>query len=50
MVGVFLNGKVGIDIKGNMLKMREMAMVRCLGLMVVLTKENGNMEFKMGLA
>jgi hypothetical protein len=47
LVLVFSHGKVVINIEGPTKMMKDMDMVKCTGLMVATTKENGFMEFSM---
>ncbi len=46
--GVFLNGKVEMFTKDSILKMNVMVLARWIGLMEVLIKGSGLMEFSMG--
>lgn len=47
MVGVYLNGKVVINIRDSIRKMRDMVMEKCIGSMEVFIKDNGFMVYKM---
>lgn len=47
LVSVFSLGKVVINIEVPTRMMRDMDMVKCTGLTIVITKENGFMEFNM---
>jgi hypothetical protein len=47
LVSVFSHGKVVINIEGPTKMMKDMDMVKCTGLMVATTKENGFMESSM---
>jgi hypothetical protein len=44
-----LLGQAATFIKGSTRKTKEMAMVKCIGLMAVATKETGSRESSMGM-
>jgi hypothetical protein len=49
MVKAFFDGRVGIITKVTMLKMKDKAMVKCIGLMVLIIKGIGLRGFNMDL-